>query len=91
MKDHRAVIINKDVTRLIKIASDLGLDYTCFEGTLTDSYIIYETDRIKFGRCKPRKYIILREVYINEYSSGMEMILSDSLRTVKKYEKILSC
>lgn len=78
MKDY---IINnfewKDVMKLLDLATDLGLAVDCFEGSLLDNYIIYSDKKIKINKARPRKYILIREYYINAWSSGIQLIMTD--------------
>ena len=55
-----------------------------YEGSLRDNYI----NNITLGRVKPRKYIIIKEQYLNEWTSYHKILLTDSENVVDKYRKI---
>ena len=56
-------------------------------GSLQDNYIcnIGADSGLKLGRYKLRKYLIIREVYENPWSSGLELILTDDDRDWKAW------
>lgn len=86
--DYVANVNNEFVEKLLNVASDLDLEVDCYEGGLNDSYIVYGTERISMGRVKPRKFIIVREVYLNCWSSGLEMIMTNNEKTVEHYREL---
>ena len=59
-----------------------------YEGSLRDNYIVCNSNNITLGRVKPRKYIIIKEQYLNEWSSHYKILLTDSGNVVDKYRKI---
>jgi len=78
MKDYKADINLKSVEQILKFANDNNHEVDMFDGCCLDNYIIYSNSKIKIGKLKPRKYIILLEKYLNEWSSVTEMILTDN-------------
>lgn len=81
--------------KIVEFALDIAQEYDYFEtvrqsqGCLVDSYIIYNVDdHIKIGRYKPRKYIILRENYLNEWSSDIVITLTDDENILHEMEEI---
>ena len=69
------------------LSGEAGLEV--YPGVLTDNYTIdfEEPKRYKFGRTLCRRYLIAREIYLNEWSSGVELILTDSERVFNGYIK----
>ena len=85
-KDYKVIIDNETVNKLCELLPE-GFDV--YEGVLQDNYIFWDTSTIKIGRCKPRKYIMVRAFYKNCWSSGLELIATDSLKKVKEFEAML--
>ena len=90
MKDYITKGDMNSVNKLLELATRMDCPIECFEGVLLDNYIIYDANRIKIGRAKPRKYIILCEKAENEWSSITEVIMTDNEKTVEKYENIFN-
>lgn len=86
--DYVAKVNNESVGRLLDLANDLHLEVDCYYGGLNDNYIVYGTERISMGRVKPRNYIIVKEIYINCWSSGLEMIMTNNEKTVEYYREL---
>lgn len=87
-KDYTTEISNQSVDNIITFCTHNEIDFNSYEGTLVDNYIIYANDCIKLKRVKPRKYMIIRGYYINEWSSGLELIFTDSEKKVFEHEEI---
>ena len=88
MRDHVKDINTGTLNNLVKFAEEVGVAYDCYEGVLQDNYIFYKTEGVGIGRVKPREYIIVREKYLNPWSSGLELIMTDDIATVERYEKM---
>lgn len=84
-KDYVTRIDSLSVDRLLELASELHLETETFEGNLLDNHVIYDTERIKFGRVKPRKYIMIKEFYLNEWSSEYEITMTNNENKIKEY------
>jgi hypothetical protein len=82
-----------DFAENLKCWEDFAENLNCwvetYEGRLVNNYIIYGTDRIKIGKAKPRKFIIIQETYLNEWSSGLEITMTDNEAKVTETEKFL--
>lgn len=81
--------------KIVNFANDIALEYDFLEtirqsqGALVDSYIIYNIDdHIKLGRYKPRKYMILRENFLNCWSSSVILTLTDDETILHEMEEI---
>ncbi len=86
MKDHKITNVSwDDVVKLIEMASGMQLDMECFEGVLVDEYVIYDTKRISMNDAKPREYIIVQSTYRNEWSPGLDIIMTDNLEQVERF------
>ena len=79
MKNYVKEISMETANKIITMAAELNILFDGFDGTLLDNYIVYnEKDtQIKFGRSKPRKYIIIEEFYKNCWTSGLRMTCTD--------------
>ena len=79
MKNYVKEISMETANKIITMATELNILFDGFDGTLLDNYIVYnEKDtQIKFGRSKPRKYIIIEEFYKNCWTSGLRMTCTD--------------
>ncbi len=71
------------------IPRDAVLDV--FEGSLTDSYVVDfgASKKYKIGRMLCRRYLVAREIYLNAWSSGIELILTDSEKIYNRHIKEL--
>lgn len=88
MKDYVTRVSRDFVEKMCDLAVDDGIDYEVFEGCLLDNYVFYNSGGLTVKGVKPRNHIIIREVYLNEWSSGFELIMTDSSKKVDKYTKI---
>lgn len=78
----------KEVENLINICISSKLYFKMYDGSLLDNYIFYNTENIIFDNEKvDRKYIIIEEVYINHWSSGYKIILTDDIKKVEEFKK----
>ena len=59
------------------------IDY--FEGCLLDNFVIYNAKCINVDKVEPREFIILREAYLNEWSSEIEVIMTDDEMYVEDF------
>lgn len=94
MKDYRTLISLDEANKIVDFAINNEYTFDCFDGCLVDSYIIYNTESVRIGRMKSRKNIIIREIYMNEWSSGLELIMTDNEETVKNFIKnmeVIAC
>lgn len=86
MKDYKTNADLESVNKLLKLACELECDINEYAGCLVDNYTIRNTNRIKIGRVKPRNNIIVREYFINHWSSGLEIIMTDNDSLVEEHE-----
>ena len=79
MKNYVKEISMETADKVITMATELNILFDGFDGSLLDSYIVYnnEDTKIKFGNSKPRKYIIIEEFYKNCWTSGLRMTCTD--------------
>lgn len=89
MKDYRTQVDEKTVSNILNFFIGNDYDIHTIEGTLMDSYLIeVNNDNLKLGRVKLRKYMIIAETYINEWTSVHDLILTDNEALFNKYLKI---
>ena len=64
MKNYVKEISMETADRVIAMATELNILFDGFDGSLLDNYIVYNNEdvQIKFGRTKPRKYIIIDKI-----------------------------
>lgn len=89
MKKRKDIIKNIDLetcNKIVDMANGQGLEVIQFNGCLLDDYIIYNHDTLKVGRAI-RKYMIIQEYYINKWSSGLKLLLTDSDKKVNEFIK----
>ena len=85
MKDYRTIISSGTVENICDALAD-SLD-ECFEGCLQDNYFFgVGNNNLKLGRVKLRKYVMILEKRLNEWSSVSELYMTDS---EKKYRELL--
>ena len=79
MENYIKEISMETANKIITMATELNILFDGFDGTLLDNYIVYNDSdtQIKFGRSKPRKYIIIEEFYKNCWTSGLRMTCTD--------------
>ena len=78
MKDLTYEIGLDTYEQMLKLASYQRYEYFVIEGTLLDSAMVVDNERLRVGRAKPRKYIIMDVVYLNEWSSKLVMTMTDN-------------
>lgn len=77
-------ITNKDIEKILELCSQLEIEFDVVESTLNDEYIIYSNNAIKIGRVF-RKYMIVRETFLNEWSSKLSLIMTDDEKEYQKH------
>lgn len=73
-------ITMEQANNLVNQLAELGYMSFCIPGVLQDNFIcdLGINHGLKMGRFKMRKYVLTREVYLNEWSSGLELELTDN-------------
>lgn len=84
-RDYKTTIDNEVLNKMLELATKNDLEYEIFEGTTQDNYIIYNDHKIRLKGIKPRKYIIVQSVYLNCWSSKLEMIMTDNEEKVNEF------
>lgn len=88
-KDYVTTIEMRTADAFIELASKLDLDYETYTGCLLDNYVIRGAEQIKFNRVKPRKYILIKEKYLNEWSSTLELTMTDNEEIINEFEAMI--
>lgn len=73
---------------LVSALTKEGFEPYCITGSLQDNWICYlgdESKKYKIGRFKLRKVLLIREVYENPWSSGLELELTDDESVYKAW------
>ena len=61
-----------------------------FEGNLLDNYIIDNVNRLVFNTSKARKYIVIKEKFLNEWSSCYDVIFTDEEKEVDEFRNLMT-
>lgn len=78
-------VSKKTLEDTIKLANKHNLEIIQKEGSLLDEYLIYN-NKLNFGKSKKAyKYIIFREIFLNEWSSRQDLILTDDEELTKYF------
>lgn len=78
-------VSKKTLEDTIKLANEHNLEIIQKEGSLLDEYLIYN-NKLNFGKSKKAyKYIIFREIYVNEWSSRQDLILTDDEKLIEYF------
>lgn len=75
--------------KFIELASELGLYCETYEGCLLDNHVIRGAEQIKLGRVKPRKFIMIKEKYLKEWSSTLELTMTDNEEIINEFEELM--
>lgn len=78
-------ISNDELSDLLTKANEIYIENDCFEGSLHDNFIFYDADAISING-KSSKYIIVKENYLNEWSSNLLLTMTDSIEEVKIFK-----
>ena len=82
MKDVRMRITMENCNNIVNALQERNYDVECVPGGLLDNYFceVWESN-LKLYRWKLRKYLIVLEHFVNEWSSELELILTDNAET----------
>lgn len=75
------------IDKLVQAAIENEIDFECYEGSLIDNYIFYSNKIIRIKGNRATKYIIVKEKYLNEWSSVHEITLTDSDKKANEFIK----
>lgn len=74
--------------KIISMAVNDGVDVRQVAGCLQDNVMFENETGIRIGnRMKARKYIIMVEEYVNEWSSAINLIMTDSIQLYQQYQE----
>lgn len=87
MKDYKTQVTGIQANSIVEFFTTHGCNSIITqEGTLQDNYCLdIGENTYKMGRTKVRKYLIIVEKYLNEWSSCLELIMTDNENTYNKY------
>src|SRR5699024_8965427 len=77
MKDLTYEVSNEVFNHMLELAIKHDYNYFIIEGTLADSLMIVGNDRLRVGRAKPRKYIIIECIHTTTRTSELVMTMTD--------------
>lgn len=82
MKDVRMKITMETCDNIVKALQEREYDVECVPGGTLDNYFCEVGEsNLKLSRWKFRKYLIVLERFINEWTSELELILTDNAET----------
>ena len=73
------------VEELLKLSYSKNLDVYFFDGSLLDDIVIINEEKAIVIDGKEREYIILKEKYVNDWSSCYDVILTDNYDSVREF------
>lgn len=82
-------INNETLNTMVTLAEVNGIPYEIFEGCLQDNVILYDAEDIHIDGVSAA-YIIVKEKYVNEWSSELVAILTDSFEEVQDFEEAVN-
>ena len=89
MKTYTTEITQGTADNIINFLSNKGYDMEILVGCLNDGFIAeIGNNNFSLGKIKLRKFIIVVEQYINEWTSALKMILTDDESVYNKYYDI---
>lgn len=77
-------ITNEEIDRIIELCNQLEINFDVVERALNDEFIFYSNNAIKIGRVF-RKYMIVRDIYLNDWASKLVLIMTDSEKEYQKH------
>lgn len=77
----------KSVEKIRDLAIAEGAVVNRYEGALLDNFVIDGARCIRVNNIVPRKYIIIREEYLNEWSSTYSLVFTDSDGVCDEFKK----
>ena len=82
MKDVRMRITMENCNNIVNALQERNYDVECVPGGLLDNYFCEVGEsNLKLYRWKLRKYLIVLEHFVNEWTSTLELILTDNAET----------
>ena len=82
MKDVRMRITMENCNNIVNALQERNYDVECVPGGLLDNYFFFLFEsNLKLSRWKLRKYLIVLERFVNEWTSTLELILTDNAET----------
>ena len=76
------------INKLIEISDNNNIHVDFFEGSLVDNYVFYDTEIIKIKGIRRAKHIIIKEKYLNTWSSENVLMVTDDIKKVKQFTSL---
>lgn len=91
MKDYNKQITYNSQNNFISYAVDKGYNIDVIEGTLNDTYIIYNLDKkLSIKGVKARDYIVLYPKFQNSWSNTFHILMTNNKNKVGEFNKTLT-
>ncbi len=82
MKDVRIKITMETCNNIVNVLQERNYDVECVPGGTLDNYFCeVGENNLKLSRWKLRKYLIVLERFVNEWTSALELISTDNVET----------
>lgn len=82
-------IDKKVLDKILDKANDMDLNIFITQGSLLDNYLINNRNNyhqmMTLENGKPHKYIMIVEIYVNEWTSRWDIITTNNFHRIKKY------
>ena len=83
MKDVRMKITMQTCNNIVNVLQKRNYDVECIPGGTLDNYFCEVGEsNLKLLRWKLRKYLIVLERFVNEWTSTLELILTDNAKLI---------
>ena len=79
---------HEQVTNMLNLASEKGLDFECFEGVLLDSYILFNHKTLYFKGLKQqtnKDFILIDVVPMNEWQSKYVVMFTNKEKEMEDF------
>ena len=98
-EDFVAEIDLQSVNNILNYAVESGCEINRYQGSLLDNYIVYDAEELifkisdsepynkEYNLIKDKKYILLKEKFLNEWSSITEITFTNDEQKVIDFEK----
>lgn len=77
MRNYSKVLSGNDVNSVIDILSEYGIYPKIIPGGLFDNLFFENMESFNFNSAKPRKYWMITEEYLNEWSSQYRLTMTN--------------
>jgi len=89
--DYNKEITSNSLNYFVNYAVNNGYDVETIEGTLNDTYIIYNVDKkLSVKGVKARDFIILYPKFLSAWKNSFHILMTDNEKKVKEFNVSLT-